>query len=125
MRDMLAECFSGSVKRTWQDVDDVLGYFGKRISDARAAYLSYVEEGVDQGRRKELVRGGLIRSLGGWSEAKKLRPEGQPQMMSDERILGESDFVDSMTDLAREFEMSVAGVGYAVERGERIARDNQ
>jgi len=26
----------------------------------------------------------------------------------------------SLTDLAREFEMSVAGIGYAVERGERI-----
>ena len=31
----------------------------------------------------------------------------------------------SLTDSAREFEMSVAGVGYAVERGERITRDNQ
>ena len=31
----------------------------------------------------------------------------------------------SLTDLAREFEMSVAGIGYAVERGEGIARENQ
>ena len=31
----------------------------------------------------------------------------------------------SLTELAREFEMSVAGIGYAVERGETIARENQ
>ena len=31
----------------------------------------------------------------------------------------------SLTDLTREFEMSVAGIGYAVERGEGIARENQ
>ena len=30
-----------------------------------------------------------------------------------------------LTDLAREFEMSVAGIEYAVERGEGIARENQ
>jgi chromosomal replication initiation ATPase DnaA len=30
----------------------------------------------------------------------------------------------SMSELAREFGMSIAGIGYAVGRGERIARDN-
>ena len=61
-----------------------------------------MEEGLHQGRRKELVGGGLIRSLGGWSEVKKLRSEGQPQMMCDERILGESEFVDSILSEAGE-----------------------
>ena len=31
----------------------------------------------------------------------------------------------SLTDLAREFEMSAAEIGYEVERGEGIARENQ
>ncbi len=31
----------------------------------------------------------------------------------------------SLRDLARKFEMSAAGIGYAVERGESIARENQ
>ena len=30
-----------------------------------------------------------------------------------------------LADLAREFEMSVPGIGYAVERGEVIAHDNK
>jgi hypothetical protein len=31
----------------------------------------------------------------------------------------------SLADLARELEMSIAGIGYTVERGETIARDNK
>jgi len=31
-----------------------------------------VEKGIEQGRRPELVGGGLIRSLGGWAEVKKM-----------------------------------------------------
>jgi len=45
-----------------------------------------------RGRRFELVGGGLIRSLGGWGEVKKMRRTGQDRIKSDQRILGESDF---------------------------------
>ncbi|MCD6296215.1 MAG: transposase, partial [Deltaproteobacteria bacterium] len=55
----------GREKIDWQDVEYVLGYFGKRIGDARKKYLSYIEKGIPLGRRPELVGGGLIRSLGG------------------------------------------------------------
>jgi len=50
-------------------------------------------EGVGQGRRPELVGGGLIRSLGGWSALKKIRLGGYDRRKGDERILGDSDFV--------------------------------
>jgi putative transposase len=42
-----------------------------------------------------LTGGGLIRSLGGWTEAKDIL-EDREHIMSDERILGDSDFVDSV-----------------------------
>jgi len=182
----------GSRERPWQEINYVLGYFGRTSRAARRAYLSYMDSGLDQGRRDELVGGGLIRSLGGWSEVKSLRLKGQAHIMSDERILGESGFVDSvlsqaneryerryelkargynlnriakrvaelsgmeehevfskgrqhrkvkarsllcfwavrelgmsLTDLARDLEMSTPGVGFAVERGEAIAHDNK
>jgi len=181
----------GMKKRPWQDVDYVLSYFGRTVHSARKAYFSYVEAGLDQGHRDDLIGGGLIRSLGGWSEVKRLRLKGQDHIKSDERILGESDFVDSvlsqagerydrhyelirrgydlsritkrvaeiyemgpdeihsktkqqrkvkarsllcywavhelgmsLTHLARHLGISVPGVGYAVQRGETIARDN-
>jgi REP-associated tyrosine transposase len=83
----------GKKKREWQDLEYVLGLFGKRIGEARKEYGSYVEKGIVVGRRPELVGGGLIRSLGGWGEVKKLRLVGQDRIKSDQRILGESDFV--------------------------------
>ena len=91
----------GKVQREWQDTDYVLGYFGKRKSEARKVYESFVEEGITQGRREELTRGGLIRSLGGWTEARDAL-KGGVHIMSDERILGDSDFVDSVISQSKE-----------------------
>ncbi len=181
----------GKAKREWQETDYVLGYFGEGIREARKGYESFVEEGVKQGRRKELTGGGLIRSLGGWTEARDAL-KGGVHIMSDERILGDSDFVDSVisqseehyerrhrlkrqgydldrvaervaevlkmkpdevfgkgrqdrkvkarsllcfwaarelgishTALAKTLEMSLAGVGFSVERGECIAKEGK
>jgi len=83
----------GKKKRQWQDIEYVLGFFGKRIGKARKEYRSYVKKGILMGRRPDLVGGGLIRSLGGWDEVKKMRLAGQDRIKSDQRILGESDFV--------------------------------
>jgi hypothetical protein len=51
-------------KNGWQDVEYVLALFGSRKATARRQYRAYVEEGIAQGRRPDLVGGGLIRSLG-------------------------------------------------------------
>ncbi len=181
----------GREKRPWQDIKYVLKFFGRTMSKARKSYLFYVEAGLTQGRREDLIGGGLIRSLGGWSEVKKQRLKRRDHIKSDERILGESGFVDqilslanerytrqyelkrrgcdlnqiakkvaeiysmdtkdvfskgrqvqkvrarsllcfwavrelgmSLADLARALDMSIPGVGYAVERGEAIVRAN-
>ena len=45
----------------------------------------YVKAGIDQGRRPELVSGGLIRSLVGWSEVLSLRRDKE-RVLTDERI---------------------------------------
>ena len=66
----------------------MLSYFGRRIGTARKRYATYVEQGIGQGRRPELAEGGLIRSLGGWSEVKKMRI-GQDRLKGDEWILGD------------------------------------
>jgi REP element-mobilizing transposase RayT len=174
---------------SWQDDAYVLGYFGKRVAPARKRYLAYAKDGISLGRRPELVGGGLIRSLGGWEEVKKMRLKGMDRIKGDERILGDPDFVlsilsqanerfersyelkrrgydlnrvaetvaeiydiepdeifqkgrqrtraearglfcywcsrelgISLTELARKLEMTVSGVGYAVKRGESLAK---
>jgi len=91
----------GNRKRDWQDTDNVLSYFGKQRSSARKHYFAYVSEGAKQGRRDELTGGGLVRSLGGWSAITKNTLKDGP-MKSDERILGDSDFVDSLLFEAKE-----------------------
>ncbi len=86
---------NGRVNREWQDTETVLAYFGKRRKGAIEKYESFVEEGVETGSRPELVGGGLIRSLGGWSQVLSLRRVGS-KLFSDERILGSSDFVSNV-----------------------------
>ncbi len=53
----------------------VLRWFGQKQGEAKKAYgiWQLFAEGIDQGRRPELVGGGLIRSLGGWSAVKAMR----------------------------------------------------
>jgi REP element-mobilizing transposase RayT len=180
----------GKKKRNWQDIKYVLSVFGRSKKAARKDYLYYVERCVQQGRRPELVGGGLIRSLGGWREAKSKRLEKERHLKGDQRILGQSDFVEeilaeaeekyersyemkskgydlksiekrvceiydikeieiysgsrqqtladarglycywsvrvlgySLTEIARRLHRTVSGVGYAVQRGEKIAKE--
>jgi putative transposase len=80
---------------TWQDVNTVLKLFGKRTSAARKAYRDFVQEGISLGKRPELTGGGLIRSMGGWGAVKSLR-RLREHVKGDERILGDSDFVDAV-----------------------------
>ena len=182
----------GKKSRSWQDTKYVLSYFGKKASDSRKGYQSYIKEGFDQGRKPELVGGGLVRSLGGWAAVKKLRLKGQDRVKGDQRILGDGDFVTgllaednerldrcyelknlgydletirqrvskifgikkeemyssgrrkiqvedrdlmsywavrelgmSCTDVAKCLGMSQPGVGYAVRRGEKIAKEHK
>jgi hypothetical protein len=73
----------------------VLSYFGENHRQGRSSYLLYVRKGAGLGRRPELVGGGLVRSLGGWSEVMGLRKRGEKQI-SDQRILGDGDFVQEV-----------------------------
>jgi REP element-mobilizing transposase RayT len=84
----------GKVKREWQDIDYVLSIFGQGRHRLRN-YQRYVQKGVALGRRPELVGGGLVRSLGGWSEVLALRSRDEKQR-SDQRILGDSEFVQDV-----------------------------
>jgi len=103
----------------WCDTKYVLSYFGRDVSAARKRYASYVREGMDQGRRPELVGGGLVRSLGGWSAVKQLRLKGQDRVKGDTRILGDGDFVAAVLSgandrLDRRYELK--GLGYDFEK---------
>ncbi len=92
----------GKQKNKWQNRKYVLRYFGKKERKAKKRYRKFVIKGTEEGRRPELVGGGLIRSQGGWSQVISMRRHGNKEL-SDERVLGSGDFVERIIKEADEY----------------------
>ena len=106
----------GKNRNDWQSVADVLALFGDKKGISRQRYRQFVRTGIELGRQPELMGGGLVRSAGGWSAVRSLRQTGIFQK-SDERILGDGDFVqtaiaEAQETVDRRYRLSVAGVGF-------------
>jgi len=91
----------GKHEQPWQDSERVLRHFGKRIGSARRKYREFVARGIDEGRREDLTGGGLVRSAGGWSAVNELK-RSKIHMKSDERVLGDGDFVSGILSKFKE-----------------------
>jgi len=91
----------GKAENRFQDTEKILSFFGKKVGPARRAYRAFVEKGIRQGKRKDLTGGGLLRSIGGWTAVKALRA-AKVFEKSDERILGDGDFVETVLAAANE-----------------------
>jgi REP element-mobilizing transposase RayT len=91
----------GKVRQDWQERKYVLNQFGRGERQSVRAYRKFIEEGKGLGRRPELVGGGLVRSLGGWSKVLSLRNRGE-ETEHDSRILGSGDFVQAVMRDAEE-----------------------
>lgn len=89
----------GKIQNDWQQRGYVLKWFDSNEKEAVKAYSLFVQKGIGQGRRSELVGGGLIRSMGGWSAVRAIRRSGEMQK-GDERILGSTEFVQGLLDEA-------------------------
>ena len=114
----------GHYQNEWQSADETLKLFGRKVSKARKRYRKFLKKGVHQGRRPELIGGGLIRSVGGWHAFKAL-DRADVHIKSDERILGDSDFVEEVLRRAeekRERKYQLEADGFTVDRvAERVA----
>ena len=71
---------------------------------------------MKKGRRSDLTGGGLIRSAGGWTALKAYRQQ-KIHVKGDERILGDSDFVESVLDeqnerLERRYQIQMQGYDF-------------
>ena len=95
----------------WQDREYVLKWFSRTEGPAKLAYRAFIQKGISQGQRPELVGGGLIRSMGGWSTIKSLRHSSALEK-GDARILGSTEFVMQVLDEAEQkVRQQVAGDG--------------
>jgi biotin operon repressor len=114
----------GKLDHAWQDWKAVLAFFGKQTGPARRSYSAFVAEGLNQGRRDDLSGGGLVRSAGGWAAVKAMR-KANIHAKSDERILGDGDFVTeilSKSDDAYEARYALQAQGIDVDSiAQRVA----
>jgi REP element-mobilizing transposase RayT len=94
---------TGRRMNDWQETEYVLKQFSEKRGKAIRGYRKFMEEGKQQGRRLDLVGGGLIRSLGGWSQVLSLR-DSKKDLKHDARILGGGNFVQ---DILRDTDRSL------------------
>jgi REP element-mobilizing transposase RayT len=106
----------------WQDCESVLGLFGNKEGRAKKQYRIFIEEGIGQGHRPELIGGGLIRSQGGWSQVMSMRRRKIAEK-SDERILGGGDFVEKIVAEAEERQSRQLTGGTALSKVEETIRE--
>jgi len=91
----------GKLQNQWQERGYVLKQFGREERQAIRAYRKFIGEGEGLGRRPDLIGGGLVRSMGGWSRVLSLRGSGE-EVAHDSRILGSGDFVQAVIREAEE-----------------------
>lgn len=85
----------GNKVHLWQDTDHILTRFSNTVGKSRQAYREFIITGIAKGKRTDLTGGGLIRSAGGWKQAKIIL-RGREKWAYDERILGSSEFVQGI-----------------------------
>jgi putative transposase len=79
----------GTKKYLGQVVEEVLQLFGIRLISARREYRQFVSDGIPQGRRPELVGGGLRRSQIASGNSEEIESY-------DDRVLGSGQFVEAL-----------------------------
>jgi len=108
----------GRHKRDWHQCDDVLKLFGRTSNQARLAYREFITAGIKPSPTNNLSGGGLIRSNGGWESVAKQRKEHLVRI-GDERILGDSNFVEqalSQDELKLESKTQRNNYGWTLEK---------
>ncbi|MCF6267501.1 MAG: transposase [Desulfuromusa sp.] len=81
----------GRNKKSGLATDWVLSLFSQSEKSAQQRYRQFIADGIKQGKRPELVGGGLKRSQAGRAD------QGEAQLY-DERVLGGGDFVQQLQD---------------------------
>jgi len=94
----------GATTLKGQVVDEIMMRFGKSPEKAKTQYLRFIADGVKQGRRPDLVGGGLKRSRG------DAAPIGSEPEIYDERVLGSGAFIERLRQERELHEKLVSGM---------------
>jgi len=102
----------------WQDRESVLAQFGREEAQSIELYRRYVAEGIALRRRPELVNGARGRGSGEWSSA--VGPRQRERASTDERILGNGEFVERVLKEADARMMRQVGLKKIKRQAERV-----
>lgn len=91
----------GNVEAPWQNTDLLLSLFSEKQSNGIRLYRSHLAERASHPPRRELSGGNLLRSTDGW-QAIKSSKDSETHRKGDERILGDSDFVEAILARSKE-----------------------
>ncbi len=108
----------GNHKTEWQETGEILNRFGTRRQEAIDRYANFIREGLHRGHSDKFSGGGLRRSAGGWSGVWELKRNNE-RWASDERILGDGDFVGRVlkeADVSEDHRMRMRREGWNFER---------
>ncbi|VAX00967.1 hypothetical protein MNBD_GAMMA21-1113 [hydrothermal vent metagenome] len=81
--------------QSWQDRNSVWKLFSPQRARARALYKRFMVDGATKNITQDLSGGGLVRSYSGWDSVHLMRKEHEVRI-GDERILGNSHFVETV-----------------------------
>jgi REP element-mobilizing transposase RayT len=130
----------GKRKKSWQDTDYILSLFDETRSPARRRYREFCKRGISQGKRSDLVGGGLILKAGGLDFEKIVDRVANLMGMKRDEVLASGkrkkavearsivcfwvmrELGISQTILAERFGISQPAISMAVGRGERLAK---
>ncbi len=101
LQRLLLHCRIGRSKKQFQSKKEVLKRAGSNKRQAIANYQQYIQDGRRQGKRDDLIGGGLKRSAGGREGVKDLK-KNKDFWRGDERILGDGEFVKDIMKKANE-----------------------
>jgi len=102
----------------WQDRESVLAQFGREEAQSIELYRRYVAEGIALRRRPELVNGARGRGSGEWSSV--VGPRQRERASTDERILGNGEFVERVLKEADARMMRQVGLKKIKRQAERV-----
>ena len=85
----------GRRTHSWQHTAPVLAQFANTTAEARRQYRQFIGSGLTTNTSTDFDGGGLIRSYGGWENLIQAR-KAHEQHVGDERILGDTAFVERM-----------------------------
>ena len=108
----------GRHRQDWHFIDGILAHFDTNRSRAVDRYLAFMSAAIETGGKVELPGAGLVRSYAGWESTLRLRKEHQVRI-GDERILGDSNFVEKAL---REDEISIESRSRLIRQGWSLER---